>query len=51
MSLYNLQSSYLITKIRNCAKLESDTDNKLKKLQDVDPKRLEGESLIASLKR
>lgn len=40
----------MITKIKNCAKLEADTDLKLKKYKEHNPKMMDSEVLCASLK-
>nr|XP_022911780.1 uncharacterized protein LOC111422781 isoform X2 [Onthophagus taurus] len=44
------QPTYLITKIRHCSKLEEDTDLKLKKFKEHNPKMINVESLCSSLK-
>lgn len=46
----DFQPAYLINRIRGCAKLESDTDLKLRILKDTNPKITDSETLCASLK-
>lgn len=49
---HEFESQYLITKIRNCTKLETDTDTKLKKFKEHNPKILSEleNNLFANLK-
>lgn len=44
------QPTYLITRIKSCAKLEENTDLKLKQLKDGSPKITDIDSLMAQLK-
>ncbi|KAL3289108.1 hypothetical protein HHI36_003549 [Cryptolaemus montrouzieri] len=47
---HEFQATYVINKIRVCSNLESDTDLKLKKLKELNPKIIQTESYYSSLK-
>ncbi|XP_017781745.1 PREDICTED: uncharacterized protein LOC108566395 isoform X2 [Nicrophorus vespilloides] len=48
--MHDFQANYLINKIRSCSRLQDDTDSKLKLFKQHNPKLLDGEALVSSLK-